>query len=111
VSSPTVHDLARRLTALENELRRPQPPLAPVPLAVGDLVQIHADSGAGYEGLPALVEELRAGRYYCSILRPHRGGIRFPFRSVDLCRVGALPQPRHRWLDPAAEALWLQRLS
>lgn len=111
MQTPSLTSLARRLAALEDELRSPQLPAAPVPLAVGDLVQIHADSGAGYEGLPALVEELRAGRYYCSILRPHRGGIRFPFRSVDLCRVGALPQPRHRWLDPAAEALWLQRFS
>lgn len=99
--------LSHRVETIERLLRIHQPG----ELVPGMLAQVRADIENGYGGLPVYVAEARAGKLWCEVLAPHRGGIRWPYQPGQLLPIGPLPHPEHRWLNPQAQAEWLQRFS
>lgn len=83
----TSDELAEQLHHLVDQLARPERTAAIQP---GDLVQIAADADDAYSGLPGIVQRIYGSRAHVSILRPHRGGIAFPFPAAVLSRIGTL---------------------
>jgi hypothetical protein len=80
-------ELAEQLHHLVDQLARPE---RTAPIQPGDLVQIAADADDAYSGLPGIVQRVYGQRVHVSILRPHRGGLAFPFPLAVLSRIGTL---------------------
>lgn len=83
----TSDELVEQLHHLVDQLARPARIAAIEP---GDLVQIAASADHAYSGLPGIVQRIYGQRAHVSILRPHRGGIAFPFPLAVLSRIGTL---------------------
>lgn len=83
----TSDEIAEQLHQLIDQLARPERTAA---IAPGDLVQIAGNADDAYSGLPGIVQRVYGSRVHVSILRPHRGGMAFPFPAAVLSRIGTL---------------------
>jgi hypothetical protein len=79
--NPTIEKIRALLDSLENAP-------AAAELATGDLVQIHDDADHAYRGLLGIIQRNHGRTAQVSILRPHRGGLRFSVPTIALNYIG-----------------------